>query len=362
MKIVTQAKVVPEKPSDLLGVMRRFNSACNWLSVYAYQNKAFNWYKLQQANYYHLRELFGLTAAEAHVVIRKVAASYQDKARRKSLAKFKPLGAMPLYRQSYKRDGQVLIYGQRYPLVSRSILNAKHEGLLCYQQGKFIIHQFIEVDERQPYIASDFMGCDLGVANILVDSDGEVHSSGHLYGLRKRYHKIRSRLDRKQSRSAKRLLRKRRRKESLFARDVNHCISKKVVAKAKDTLRGIALEDLKGIRERITVRRPQRRQHHSWAFNQLRFFIEYKAKLAGVPVVLVDPRNTSRTCPECGYTDKKNRKSQSEFSCNSCGYADLADYVAARNIASRAAGNQPYAAPLLIAASPLTEEKSDVDG
>jgi predicted transposase len=30
---------------------------------------------------------------------------------------------------------------------------------------------------------------------------------------------------------------------------------------------------------------------------QLRAFVEYKARLAGVKVVLTDPRNTSRTCP-----------------------------------------------------------------
>jgi IS605 OrfB family transposase len=123
------------------------------------------------------------------------------------------------------------------------------------------------------------------------------------------------------------------------------------VAKAKDTRSGIALEDLKGIRESITVRKAQRRQHTSWAFDQLRRFIEYKAKLNGVPVVFVDPRNTSRECPKCGYTSKSNRKTQSGFVCNSCGFAGLADYVAALNIKRRAAGNQPYVATERLATS-----------
>jgi len=138
-------------------------------------------------------------------------------------------------------------------------------------------------------------------------------------------------------------LKKRRRKESRFARDVNHRISKKLVAKAKDTGCGIALEDLKGIRKRITVRRPQRRIQHSWAFSQLRLFVEYKAKLAGVRVVLVDPRNTSQTCPVCGCVDKANRPSQSLFSCVSCAFSGHADRIAAENI-RRAAVNRPYVA------------------
>jgi transposase len=48
--------------------------------------------------------------------------------------------------------------------------------------------------------------------------------------------------------------------------------------------------------------------------------------------VLVDPRNTSRTCPACGYIDKANRVSQSVFSCVVCGFSGLADFIAALNI------------------------------
>ncbi|MER3403228.1 MAG: transposase, partial [Armatimonadota bacterium] len=48
------------------------------------------------------------------------------------------------------------------------------------------------------------------------------------------------------------------------------------------------------------------RVQHSWAFHQLGSFIEYKARLAGVPVVCVDPRNTSRTRPACGHVSKAN--------------------------------------------------------
>ena len=127
-------------------------------------------------------------------------------------------------------------------------------------------------------------------------------------------------------------------------RDTNHCISKKLVAKAKDTNRAIALEDLRGIRQRVTVRRSQRATLHSWAFFQLRSFVTYKAKGAGVPVFLVDPRNTSRTCPACGHVDKANRLSQSKFSCVVCGFAGLADQIAAINIGRRAAVNPPIVA------------------
>jgi transposase len=73
-----------------------------------------------------------------------------------------------------------------------------------------------------------------------------------------------------------------------------------------------------------------------WSFSELRGFIEYKAKMAGVPVVAVDPRNTSRTCPECGHIDKGNRLVRGVFLCLQCDHFDHADIVGAINIACAA--------------------------
>jgi IS605 OrfB family transposase len=138
------------------------------------------------------------------------------------------------------------------------------------------------------------------------------------------------------TKSAKRLLKKRSRKEARFAADTNHCISKQIVTEAQRTGRGIALEDLTGIRGRVGLRKPQRVTLHSWAFAQFGQFTAYKARRAGVPVVFVDPAYTSQRCSTCGLTDKKNRPAQATFCCTSCGFAEHADVNAARNIAARA--------------------------
>ncbi|TMC94851.1 MAG: transposase [Chloroflexi bacterium] len=69
-------------------------------------------------------------------------------------------------------------------------------------------------------------------------------------------------------------------------------------------------------------------------------FITYKAAWASVPVRFVDPRNTSKTCSQCGHCDKANRQSQASFLCKQCGFCLNADYNAAINI-SRAAVKQP---------------------
>ncbi|MER6562972.1 transposase [Streptomyces sp. NPDC001027] len=57
-----------------------------------------------------------------------------------------------------------------------------------------------------------------------------------------------------------------------------------------------------------------------------------KAESAGREVIAVNPRNTSRTCPECGHTAKENRPTQEKFHCVSCGHHAHADTVGAINV------------------------------
>ena len=77
---------------------------------------------------------------------------------------------------------------------------------------------------------------------------------------------------------------------------VNHGLTKRLVAYAKDTKAALVLEEFTHIRDRMTVRKTQRNKQHNWSFRQLREFVVYKAQRAGVPLLFVDPRNTSRTC------------------------------------------------------------------
>jgi putative transposase len=126
---------------------------------------------------------------------------------------------------------------------------------------------------------------------------------------------------------------------------VNHCLSKSLVNTAKGTGRGLALEDLKNIRSRVKGSKRQRRVWHSWAFAQLCSFIAYKAALAGVRVIYVNPAYTSQTCSRCGHCEKANRLAQSRFLCRSYGFSAHADLNAAEDI-RRAAVILPDAAPL----------------
>lgn len=198
--------------------------------------------------------------------------------------------------------------------------------------------------EPEPYGATCALGVDLGVKNIACDSKGETFSADRIDAARRRYDRLKRQLQRRATKSAKRHLKKISGREARFRRNTNHVIAKKLVAKAQRHRASIALEDLKGIRSRTTVRKRQRRRHHSWAFHQLRQFVSYKAALAGVPVEIVDARGTSRTCSSCGHEARANRKTRDDFVCKACGYAVPADHNAAVNIAVRAEVKRPIVA------------------
>jgi len=78
-----------------------------------------------------------------------------------------------------------------------------------------------------------------------------------------------------------------------------HKIARRIVDFAKEHKMGIIMEDLKWIRQRINYDRMLNRRLHSWNFRRLQSYIEYKAKLKGLPVVYVSPKGTSSLCLIC---------------------------------------------------------------
>ncbi|MGE5755108.1 MAG: RNA-guided endonuclease InsQ/TnpB family protein [Planctomycetaceae bacterium] len=209
---------------------------------------------------------------------------------------------------------------------------------LVYREGEFYLYATIDLPEDTPIEVKDFLGVDLGIVDIATDSEGTIYSGEPTERVRRRHHGNRKRFQRRRTKGAKKRLKALAGKEARFRRHENHRISKAIVATAKGTARGIAIEDLKGIRERTTVRAKQRARHTGWAFYQLRSFVEYKAKLAGIPVVTVDPRNSSRTCSACGHCAQENRKTRDRFECQHCNYSTNADFNAARNLRVRGLG------------------------
>lgn len=343
-----------EQYDDLLTTMHRFNEACNFIAEEAFKQRTANKINLQKVMYRPAREKYGLSAQMAIRAIAKVCEAFK---RDKSIKpEFKPDGAM-VYDQrilSFRKLEAVSMLTlkgrQIIPIRIGEYQKARFDRLrgqadLIRRVGTFYLAVVVESSESSKYDPIGALGVDLGLVNLAVDSDGEVHTGKQVDSVRGKNAKFRSELQEKGTRSAKRHLKRLSGRESRFVRNVNHCISKRIVAKAKDSHRAIGLEDLRHIRSGgKRFRKAQRSCQSSWAFGQLRAFIDYKSALAGVPVVFVDPRGTSHICPRCGFNNKRNRPTRDEFRCQLCGFAGHADYIAARNIAARALVNTPIVA------------------
>lgn len=341
----------PAQRKTLIETLERANAACNYAANIAWQTKTFRQFSLHGLVYREIRERFLLAAQMAIRVEAKVADAY--KLDKKTQRTFRPHGAIAY-------DSRILKWHVAQQIVSLWTLEgrqtipfqagAQQLALLQYQdgesdliliRGEFYLLATCTIQEPSTKEVEGYLGVDLGVVSLAVTSEGQTFTGEQVERCRKRHAKARQQFQRRTTRGARRRLKKLSGRQRRFQSWTNHNISKTLVASAKALDVGLALEDLTYIRTRIetTARRRQRGRLSNWAFAQLRGFVEYKARLAGVPVCFVDPRNSSRECSQCGYTDKANRKTQADFRCGQCDYTGNADFNAARVLATRVTVN-----------------------
>ena len=346
MKLTLQIKLLPddEQAQSLLTTLREANIACNQISDAIWEKKVFNQFKAHHLVYHSLKKATRLSAQILVRCISKVVDAYKlDKKRKRT---FKPLGAITYdprilsYKETFVSiwsvDGRLKI-----PFVchnSKYLPYIKGEADLVTKKGKFYLFQTVEVPEDDVKDIEEFIGVDFGITSIATLSDGTNFSSDNLNKIRDKRFKVRRSVQTKCTKGSRKLLKRLKGREQRFATITNHTISKQIVEKAKSEGKGIAVEDLTHIRERTKVRKFQRRKHHSWAFGQLRSFLEYKSKLVGIPFVVVNPQYTSKTCNVCKTIGNRNGK---HFSCPSCGNVADADINAAKNIAQLGAICKP---------------------
>lgn len=347
MKLTLQLRLVPtaDQAAALRATMRAFNAAATHAARVGFEAQLFSAPPIQSRCYYELRERFGLSAQMAVRAIGKAVECFRrDKTQ---CPVFRPDGAMTYDERilSFKGPSAVSLLtlggreriGLLYGAYQRERFDRiKGQVDLVLRDGAFYLYATIDLPDGAPVEPEAFLGVDLGIVNLATDSDGRAYTGDAVERVRRRHHKNRRRLQRRGTRGAKKRLKALTGREARFRRHENHVISKAIVTTAQDTARGIALENLTHIRTRTTVRHRQRARQSGWAFAQLRSFVEYKARLRGVRVAVVDPRNTSRTCHPCGHCEPANRVSQAVFRCRSCAHEAPADLNAAKNLASLA--------------------------
>jgi len=348
VKLTAQVKllVTPEQADALKRTMQAANAVCDSLSAWAWENQTFGQYPLHKGQYAAQRASSGLTAQVIVRCIGKVADAYKlDKRTQRT---FQPTGAIAFDDRIlnwYIEREQVSIWSVDGRLKLPFVCGEYQRGLLAFRQGEadlafvggeFYLMATVSLPDPPLIETNGVLGVDLGIVQIAVDSEGNRYSGEAIKACRRRRRAHRAGLQRTGTKRARRTLKKISRKAGRYSRWLNHNISKQIVQTALSSRKAIAVETLTGIQQRASAfNREMRWQMGNWAFHELASFIVYKAKRAGVEVVFIDPKNTSRTCSVCGHCDKANRKSQSCFLCLQCGFQANADDNASANIARK---------------------------
>lgn len=370
MKLVVQVKLLPtpEQASALEATLLACNRAAAHASQVAFAKDLKDRNGLQKEVYADLKAKFGLSAQPVVRAVKKVVDAYAalraslragnlgpPTSKRYRAAVGTPIGFRPEAAQpfddrclSWQYDARTVsiwtVAGRRRGIPfacspdQLKTLNAHRKGesdLVC-RDGKWFLIATCDLPDPQVYEPADWIGVDRGIVNLATTSDGTNYQGRRLGRYRRWQARKRAELQKKRTRSARRRLARRKRKEQRHATQVNHRISKEIVSVAQRTGRGIAVEALGGIRERVRLRRDQRGTLSSWPFHQLGQHLTYKAGRAGVPFLEVDAAYTSQRCPRCGHTERANRPDRDHFRCRRCGLAGPADVVAGVNVRDRA--------------------------
>ncbi len=352
ISVKCKLEVPVELRSEIDRTMRGFADACNQIYEVAKREKCWNTTKLHHLVYRPIRSCTGLKANHVCQAIRRVIGNAKTV---KQVHKFRPtsisLDARTFeYLEDVQSVGITLMSGRKkFKLLIGNYQLALLKGqvptaatLNKTKLGDYYINICVDLPTNPTGKTPKVIGVDLGRHDIATTSDGKSWSGKQIQNIRDQYSKVRANVQRKRTRSSRKLLRRLSGREQRFQKWLNHNISKQIVQEAKKTNAGLSFEDLTNIRESLNEKprsKTERRRTNNWAFYQLRLFSQYKANIAGVPVVFVPPAYTSQTCSRCHHIHPqkdqgKSFRSGKSFKCGHCSFEHDADINAALNIAA----------------------------
>lgn len=251
MKLTAQVKLLisPEQADALKRTMQAANAVCDSLSAWAWEHQTFQQFPLHKGQYAEQRAASGLTAQVIVRCIAKVADSYKlDKRTQRT---FQPLGALAYddrILRWYADKGQVSIWSVDGRLKLPFVCGEYQRGLLAFQQGEsdlafvngnFYLLATVSIPDPPLIETNGVLGVDLGIAQLATDSEGRSYSGEAIKACRRRAKRIRSLLQSKGTKNAKKHLRKMRQRTANYQRWVNHNISKQLVKNALSSRKAI---------------------------------------------------------------------------------------------------------------------------
>lgn len=355
LTLVVRLQPTPEQYQQLIDTAQGFASACDYINEIV-NPKLTNRNGIQAVCYYDVKARFGLVSNHVIRACARVGASrLTARQKGKTVKDFAPT--------SFDCDKDTFQLREKDWTVSLSTTSGRekislrasnyHKGKLTGQKptsaqvcqhrdGNWYVHIQLKSDAPEVSKTDKIIGVDFGRREIAKTSTNTGWDGKQITQVRDRYTKVRASLQKRASqgtrssrRRCRQILQRLSGRERRFQAWLNHCISKSIITEAKDSEATVAIEDLTSIRERTNTKprsKAERRRSNSWAFYQLRIFLEYKGIKQGVKVVTVSPAYTSQTCHCClhiGVRTQKNFKCANSY----CGWLGDADFNGANMIA-----------------------------
>jgi IS605 OrfB family transposase len=332
LTIACKLNPTPKQVVNIEATLKAFADGCNYVNQ-TVKPTITSASSIQNLVYQDLRSVYGLSANLAVRACARVGAN-----RKTAKVKGKPVKAFK--QKSVDYDARIFDFREKDWTVSLTLVEGREHIKLAasnYQRGKLIgrkptsaqlckhrdgqyyIHIQVKDEAPQPIKSDNVIGVDFGRREIAHTSSGDKWDGKQIQQVRDKYSRVRASLQRcatKGTRStrrrARRLLKRLQGRERRFQTWLNHNISKTIVQSAIATKSVVAIEDLTGIRERTNNKprnKVERFRSNSWAFYQLRQFLEYKGLQFGIEVVAVPPAWSSQTCHKCLHIGLRCEKS-----------------------------------------------------
>jgi IS605 OrfB family transposase len=343
----------PESQQAVLDLMRRYRDALNYSVRAVLANKALSLTKAHRLLYNDLRERYGLPARVAQDCYREaiaIARSWLKNPKRGSTPTVKGLSMWLTHELGYrvKGDHVELAGGYRLRVIGwdrRYDDFPNREARLVFRGGRFDLYVTKRAPRPAKYAPKGVLAVDVNERQIVVGNSHVEQRIETPVERALRYRRLAERLQEKYSSPKYRTWLRRsgiRRRLGYFRRKARNIIedwarktSHMIISLTKQGQLAVAREDLTGLIESL---RELPKEHRTaliiLGYRKLGFWIDWQAEKNGVPLFVVDPADTSSTCPRCGA--KLVEVGYRRLRCPNCGLEADRDTIAILNIEKRA--------------------------
>jgi len=355
LTVTVRMKVSPEPESEqaILDLMRRYRDALNYSIRAIIASKALSLSKAHRLLYNDLRERYGLPSRVAQDCYREaiaIAKSWLRNPRRGDMPTVKGLRMWLTHEQSYrvKGDHVELIGGYRLRVIGwdrRYDSLPSREARLVFRDGEFTLYISKRVPRPTKYAPKGVLAVDVNERQVVVGNSSveqrietpverALHYMRLAEGLQGKYSSSRYMAWRRRS-GVRRRIRYFHRKAKNIMEDWARKTAHIIVSLAKQSQLAVAREDLTGLVESLRkLPKEHRTALIALGYRRLAFWIDWQAEKNGVPILVVEPVDTSSTCPRCGA--ELVEVGYRRLRCPKCGFEADRDTIAILNIERRA--------------------------